>query len=120
MEQCSRHQNRIIEHLGLDYDTFINSAYLRQGHAMNSRFRTRQIANASWALFWAWTSGNATRSGRDKRSRPCGQEKELCPALTEIEKELARAEYQAMFTQAETEAQKPRRMCNKPRKISKH
>lgn len=100
-------QNRIIEHLGLDYDTFINSAYLRQGHADEFTVQTpadrKRVLGVILGLDqWERYAERA----RQTLTTVQVQEKELVRRLTEIEKELARrAEYQAMFTQAETEAQ---------------
>ena len=100
-------QSRIVEHLGLDYDTFINSAYLRQGHA--DEFTVQTPADRKRVLGVILGLDQWERyAERAKQALAVVQvqEKELARRLSEIEKELARrAEYQATLSQAEAEAQ---------------
>ena len=95
-------QARIIKHLGLDYDTFINSAYLRQGHADEFTVQTpgdrKRVLSAILGLK-RW----ATYQDRAKKQLALvqGQLKQLAARLTETEQELARRpEYAAALTDA--------------------
>ncbi len=100
-------QARIIEYLGLDYDTFINSAYLRQGHAdeftVQSPADRKRVLGAilgleRWAMY---------RDGAKKRlAEVKGRLQEIDRRLSEVEAELARRpEYEAQLEEAEATAE---------------
>ncbi len=99
-------QQSIIDHLGLDYDTFINSAYLRQGHAdeftVQSPTQRKSVLSTVLGLDqWSEYQDQA----RVKLSAVQGQLRELDRRLAETEGELARrAEFEAALSQAEVEA----------------
>jgi DNA repair protein SbcC/Rad50 len=99
-------QQHIIEHLGLDYDTFINSAYLRQGHADEFTIQTssqrKQVLGTILGLDqWA---GYQERV-RAQLSASQGRMKELDRRLTDTETELARRPaYEAALETAESQA----------------
>jgi DNA repair protein SbcC/Rad50 len=99
-------QQHIIDHLGLDYDTFINSAYLRQGHADEFTIQTasqrKQVLGTILGLDrWAGYQEQA----RTQLSASQGRMKELDRRLTEIEAELARRPaYEATLQESESEA----------------
>lgn len=100
-------QARIIQQLGLDYDTFINSAYLRQGHA--DEFTVQTPANRKRVLSlilglerWA----DYSEQVKKRLAEVQGQAKELERRLTDTEAELARRpEHEAALAQAEAAAQ---------------
>ncbi len=100
-------QARIIENLGLDYDTFINSAYLRQGHADEFTVQTpadrKRVLSVILGLDqWERYAERARQSLAVVQA----QEKELVRRLSEIEQDLARRpEYQAALSQTEADAQ---------------
>ncbi len=100
-------QARIIEQLGLDYETFINSAYLRQGHADEFTVQTptdrKRVLSAILGLErWAEYQERARRRLNETR----GQLQGLEQRLAETEAELARrAEYEAELAAAEQLAQ---------------
>lgn len=104
-------QARIIEHLGLDYDTFINSAYLRQGHA--DEFTVQTPADRKRVLGVILGLDQWERyAERTKQALAVvqAQEKELSRRLAELEQELARrAEYEAALVQADADAQEAAR-----------
>ncbi|MCU0522089.1 MAG: SMC family ATPase [Anaerolineae bacterium] len=84
-------QQTIIDHLGLDYDTFINSAYLRQGHA--DEFTVQPPAQRKHVLStvlgldrWAIYQDRAKTALASAQ----GQMRELDRRLSETEVELAR------------------------------
>ncbi|HNT73692.1 MAG TPA: SMC family ATPase [Anaerolineae bacterium] len=99
-------QNRITAHLGLDYDTFINSAYLRQGHADEFTVQTsgdrKRVLSAILGLDrWAVYQERA----KSRHSAIQGQLKEVDRRLDETEQELARRpEYEAELAEAERRA----------------
>ena len=100
-------QAHIIEHLGLDYDTFINSAYLRQGHADEFTVQTpadrKRVLSVILGLDrWERYAERARQAFTVVQA----QEKELIRRVAELEQELARrAEYEAALVQAEADAQ---------------
>ena len=100
-------QARISAQLGLDYDTFTNSAYLRQGHA--DEFTVQPPAERKRVLgsILGLERWDVYRERVKQRlAEAQGQLAELERRLTEIEQELAhRPEIEADLTQAETEAQ---------------
>lgn len=84
-------QQSIIDHLGLDYDTFINSAYLRQGHA--DEFTVQSPAQRKGVLStvlgldrWAVYQDRA----KTALAAAQGQMRELDRRLVETEAEVAR------------------------------
>ncbi len=84
-------QQAIIDHLGLDYDTFINSAYLRQGHA--DEFTVQPPAQRKHVLStvlgldrWAVYQERA----KTVLASAQGQMRELDRRLGDTEAELAR------------------------------
>ena len=99
-------QRRIVDYLGLDYDTFINSAYLRQGHAdeftVQSPGQRKQVLSTVLGLDrWVEYQDRA----RVKLSAVQGQLKAVNRRLDETEAELARRpEFEAQFEQSEAEA----------------
>ena len=100
-------QAHIIEQLGLDYDTFINSAYLRQGHAdeftvQSPTDRKRVLSTILGLDRWAEYQDRA----RKRLSGVQGRMQEVDRRLDETEQELARRpEYEALLAQAESHAQ---------------
>lgn len=100
-------QNRIIEHLGLEYDTFINSAYLRQGHADEFTVQTptqrKRVLSAILGLDrWA----DYQQRAKDRLSEVEGRIELLEESIEEIKAELnRRAEYETMLETAQQEAQ---------------
>ena len=99
-------QARIIEQLGLDYDTFVNSAYLRQGHADEFTIQTsgerKRVLSAILGLDrWAEYQDRA----RKRLSVAQGQIKEVDRRLDETTQELGRRpEYKAGLEAAEARA----------------
>ena len=99
-------QQSIIDHLGLDYDTFINSAYLRQGHA--DEFTVQPPAQRKHVLStvlgldrWAVYQDRA----KTVLASAQGQMRELDRRLGETEVELARRPaFEADLETAEREA----------------
>ena len=95
-------QARIIAHLGLDYDTFINSAYLRQGHADEFTVQTpsdrKRVLSAILGLErWATYQDRVKK----RRSSVQGQLQQVDARLAETEQELARRpEYAATLADA--------------------
>ncbi len=97
-------QEKIIETLHMDYDTFINSAYLRQGHAdeftRQAPFKRKEVLGSILGL--------ERYDELEERAKSLVKEFESDIALTEnslkeIDSELARKpEYEAELTQAET------------------
>lgn len=100
-------QAHIIEQLGLDYDTFINSAYLRQGHAdeftvQSPTDRKRVLSTILGLERWTEYQDRA----RKRLSGVQGRMQEVDRRLDETEQELARRpEYEALLAQAESQAQ---------------
>jgi len=101
-------QSRIIEQIGLDYDTFINSAYLRQGHADEFTVQTpaerkRVLSTILGLDRWAAYQDEAKK----RLSETKGRLQEVERRLDEIQLELARRpEYEAQLTRAEAEAER--------------
>ena len=99
-------QRRIVDYLGLDYDTFVNSAYLRQGHAdeftVQSPGQRKQVLSTLLGLDrWVEYQDRA----RAKLSEVQGELKEVNRQLEETEAELARrSEFEARLEQSEVEA----------------
>ncbi len=99
-------QKRIEEQLGLDYDTFANSAYLRQGHADEFTVQTpadrKRVLGAVLGLErWAEYQERAKKQLAGAQ----GRLEELRRRLAEIEAELARrGEVEAALAQAEADA----------------
>jgi len=100
-------QNRIVAQLGLDYDTFINSAYLRQGHAdeftiQSPADRKRVLGTILGLERWAEYQERA----RKKLASVQGRLQEVDRRLDEIRQELARRpHYEAQLAAAEAQAQ---------------
>ncbi|HOU12149.1 MAG TPA: SMC family ATPase [Anaerolineae bacterium] len=99
-------QNRIVEQLGLDYDTFINSAYLRQGHADEFTIQTssdrKRVLSAILGLErWVEYQERAKK----RLSSAQGRLQEVDRRLDETTQELARRpEYEAQLAEAERQA----------------
>ncbi|MBN1488020.1 MAG: SMC family ATPase [Anaerolineae bacterium] len=100
-------QSRIIEQIGLDYDTFINSAYLRQGHADEFTVQTptarKHVLSAILGLD-RWS----TYQERVKAELAAvkGRLQEITRRLSEIQAELERRdEYEAQLAEAEAQAE---------------
>ncbi len=100
-------QQHIIDYLGLDYDTFINSAYLRQGHAdeftvQTSSDRKRVLGTVLGLDRWTVYQDRA----RVALSEVQGQLRETDRRLEEIERELGRRpDYELALETAEVQAQ---------------
>ncbi len=100
-------QQSIIDHLGLDYDTFINSAYLRQGHAdeftIQSPGQRKSVLSAVLALD-QWSVYQERAKVRLSASQ--GEMREIDRRLAEIEADLARRpEFEAALAEAEVAAE---------------
>ncbi len=100
-------QARISEYIGLDYDTFVNSAYLRQGHADEFTVQTpterKRVLSAILGLE-RWDE--YLDRVKQRLAETQGELDALDRRLEEIEAELARREeYQATVTAAEAEAE---------------
>ena len=98
-------QNRIIEHLGLDYDTFINSAYLRQGHAdeftVQPPAQRKRVLSAVLGLD-KWEAYQ--ESAKSILAQYQGELKAVNTRLEEIEAELAhKSEYEQNLATTEAE-----------------
>ncbi len=99
-------QARIIEELGLDYDTFANSAYLRQGHAdeftlQTSSERKRVLGTILGLERWEGYQDLAKK----RLALAQGQMQELERHLVDLKKELEqRPEIEASLEQAEVQA----------------
>jgi exonuclease SbcC len=99
-------QNHITEQLGLDYDTFINSAYLRQGHAdeftiQSPTDRKRVLSTILGLDRWVEYQEHA----RKRLSGAQGRLQEVDRRLDETAQELARRpEYEAQLAEAEQQA----------------
>ncbi|MBN2006113.1 MAG: SMC family ATPase [Anaerolineae bacterium] len=100
-------QTRIIEELGLDYDTFINSAYLRQGHAdeftvQSATERKRVLSSILGLDRWSEYQERAKK----RLSVAQGQLKEMDRRLMETTNEIERRpEHQATLEAAENRVQ---------------
>jgi exonuclease SbcC len=99
-------QDRIDSLLHLDYDTFVNSAFLAQGRAdeftAKPPFQRTQILTAILGLD-RWEQFEARAKEKIRQSREKIQRVE--ERLTEMERELGRkSEYEEQFRQAEREA----------------
>jgi exonuclease SbcC len=100
-------QTRIVDELGLDYDTFANSAYLRQGHAdeftlQTSSERKRVLGTILGLERWEGYQELAKR----RLALAQGQVQELERHLVDLKKELEqRPEVEASLEQAEALAQ---------------
>ncbi|MDF1513795.1 MAG: SMC family ATPase [Anaerolineae bacterium] len=104
-ENIRETQSRIIEHLGLDYDTFINSAYLRQGHADEFTVQTpaqrKRVLSAVLELD-RWTVYQ--ERAKSILSVHQGELKATDERLEEINSELAhKPEYEQALLAAEEE-----------------
>ncbi|MGC9399145.1 MAG: SbcC/MukB-like Walker B domain-containing protein [Anaerolineae bacterium] len=100
-------QARIEEHLGLDYETFINSAYLRQGNAdeftVQSPAQRKRVLGAILSLD-RWDVYR--ERVKTRLSRVEGEKEALERRLDEIDAELARRPtYEEELAQAQAEAQ---------------
>jgi exonuclease SbcC len=99
-------QARIIQQLGLEYDTFVNSAYLRQGHADEFTVQTpaqrKRVLGAILGLDrWAEYQDRVKR----RLSKTEGQLEELERRVEQIEGELARRpQHETELEAAEAEA----------------
>ena len=99
-------QRRIVDYLGLDYDTFVNSAYLRQGRAdeftVQSPGQRKQVLSTVLGLDrWVEYQDRA----RVKLSDVQGELKAANRRLDETETELARRpEFEAQLEDSEAEA----------------
>ena len=99
-------QQKIIETLKLDYETFINSAYLRQGHAdeftVQSPAQRKQVLSAILGLdIWAVYQERV----RTRQSRMQGRLKELDRRLQEMAAELKRRpEFERLLETTEAQA----------------
>ena len=101
-------QQRITDHLGLDYDTFINSAYLRQGHAdeftVQSPGQRKQVLSAILALDrWAIYQDRARRQLSDTAAELRETDRRLDEMSAELEQ---RSALETQLAEAETEATK--------------
>jgi exonuclease SbcC len=100
-------QARIIDYLGLDYETFINSAYLRQGHADEFTVQTpaerkRVLSTILGLDRWADYRARA----KTQLATAKGQLEVVSQRLDETEAELARRpEYEAALTEAQVQAE---------------
>lgn len=100
-------QTRIVEELGLDYDTFINSAYLRQGHAdeftvQSATERKRVLSSILGLDRWSEYQERAKK----RLSVAQGQLKEMDRRLMETTYEIGRRpEYEAALETAELRVQ---------------
>jgi len=106
-ESVRETQNRIIAQLGLDYDTFTNSAYLRQGHADEFTVQTPSDRKKVLGVILGldrWTEYG--ERARKRLSESQGELRELERRIQDTETELARRpEYETALQQAEQEAQ---------------
>lgn len=100
-------QTRIVERLGLDYDTFINSAYLRQGHADEFTVQTPSDRKRVLSVILGLDQWERyAERARQALATVQAEEKELARRIAEIEQELMqRPAYQKALAQAEAEAQ---------------
>ncbi len=99
-------QARISEQLGLEYDTFINSAYLRQGRADEFTIQTaserKRVLSAILGLD-RWE--DYLEETKKRRAEVNGALQSLERRLEETQAELARRpEYEAALHEAEAEA----------------
>ena len=99
-------QARIDKQLGLDYDTFVNSAYLRQGNAdeftVQSPAQRKRVLGAILSLE-RWDTYR--ERVKDRLSQTEAEKEALERRLAEIEAELARrSEYEEMLARAKAEA----------------
>ncbi len=100
-------QARIDRQVGLDYDTFVNSAYLRQGNAdeftVQSPAQRKRVLGAILSLE-RWDVYR--ERVKDRLSKAEAEKAALERRLEEIDAELARrAEYEAALAEAKAEAQ---------------
>ncbi len=99
-------QARITEQIGLDYDTFINSAYLRQGRADEFTVQTpterkRVLSTILGLERWEVYLERVKRRLAESQGRLTALDRRLA----EMEEELGRREeYQALLQAAEAEA----------------
>ncbi|MBN1876205.1 MAG: SMC family ATPase [Anaerolineae bacterium] len=99
-------QARIIKQLGLDYDTFINSAYLRQGHADEFTIQTpterkRVLSTILGLDRWSEYQDRVKK----QLATTQGQIREVDRRLDETTQELARRpEYEEQLQTAEAQA----------------
>jgi exonuclease SbcC len=98
-------QNRIITQLGLDYDTFINSAYLRQGHADEFTVQSPTDRKRVLGVILGLDRWNEYQDRVKKRlSGAQGRIQEMDRRLNETEQELARRdEYETLLAEAEAQ-----------------
>lgn len=99
-------QARIIEQLGLEYDTFVNSAYLRQGHADEFTVQTPTQRKRVLSAILGLDRWNEYQDRvKERLSRTQGELEAVERRLTEIEEDLARREeYEAALEGAESDA----------------
>ncbi len=100
-------QTRIVEELGLDYETFINSAYLRQGHAdeftVQSATERKRVLTSILGLD-RWT--DYQERAKKRLSTAQGQLKEMDRRLMETTNEIGRRpEYESVLETAELRVQ---------------
>ncbi|MBN1260812.1 MAG: SMC family ATPase [Anaerolineae bacterium] len=99
-------QSRIVAQIGLDYDTFVNSAYLRQGHADEFTVQTpadrKRVLSAILGLDrWAIYQDHAKK----RLATAQGRMEETDRRLKEIEAELAqRAQIEVTLKNAQLAA----------------
>ena len=98
-------QQHIIDILHMDYDTFINSAFLRQGHADQFTVkrpveRKEVLANILGLSFYDELEGRAKNLAREQETERAQLER----AIQEINDELAQLPaYEAEFERAQSE-----------------
>ncbi len=100
-------QARIIEQLGLEYDTFINSAYLRQGHA--DEFTTQSPADRKRVLGailgldrWNTYQDHAKQRLSEAKGRLDEVERRIQETKLELDR---RPEYEAQLARAEAQVE---------------
>lgn len=98
-------QSRIIAQLGLDYDTFVNSAYLRQGHADEFTVQTPGDRKRVLSAILGLNRWDEYQDRVKKRlSGAQGRIQEMDRRLGETEQELARrGEYETLLAEAEAQ-----------------
>jgi len=98
-------QTRIIAQLGLDYDTFVNSAYLRQGHADEFTVQTSGDRKRVLSAILGLDRWDEYQDRVKKRlSGAQGRIQEMDRRLNETEQELARrGEYETLLAEAEAQ-----------------
>jgi DNA repair protein SbcC/Rad50 len=97
-------QQAITQHVGMDYDTFVNSAFLRQGHA--DEFTTKNSTERKDILARILGLNRyddlAERAREQARAREADR-RELLFVLKQLDEQISRkAELQALLSQVET------------------